>query len=279
MNKLKVFELFAGIGANSKALKNLGVDFEIVGYSEIDKWASKSFSAVHGVSEELNFGDITKLGKLPVKVDILTGGFPCQPFSVAGKGLGINDSRGILAVDMLRIVRLNRPRIVVAENVKGLQSKKHKPLLDMYIEEMEAMGYNCQYKVLNATDFGIPQKRERIFIVSSLSNFNMDNMELTPTRNLNEFVQFTNELSSMVNINQATTKGYVELDTPGVANLSFPNSNTRRGRVIDRGKITPTILTSSELYAVELSDKMKCYINSSHTPVSGNKFIVGKKKE
>lgn len=165
--KIKEFAAFAGIGAYTKALKNIGVEVEVVGYSEIDEYASKAFSAIHGVSEDINYGDITKIDPtiLP-DFDIFTYGFPCQSFSVAGKQLGIDDPRGVLFFDAMRIIREKKPKYAVAENVKGLVGKKFKDVFEHMLKELEHAGYNNYWKVLNAKDFGIPQNRERVFIVS-----------------------------------------------------------------------------------------------------------------
>ncbi len=257
--EIKHFELFAGIGAFSKAYNNLGYNHKLIGYSEFDKYAANSFSRIHGVSEDLNLGDITKINRIDEDVDVLTGGFPCQDISVAGKGKGIiaGETRSGLMFDMLIVTQINKPKVVIAENVKNLLSKKHKPQMDLYIEEMDRMGYNTTYKVLNSKDFGMPQNRERVFIVSirkdlkDYINFNFDNLETRKMESIETIVEFENVERTIKKIAQATKIGFIELETPAVANLSFPNSKTRRGRVIDNGKVSPTLQTSCEIYAVE----------------------------
>ena len=117
MNKLKVLSLFSGIGAFEKALSNLGVDYELVGYSEIDKYASKSYCAIHGVDESLNFGDITKIDikNLP-KADLITHGSPCQSWSLAGKNEGGDKGSGTRSSLMwysVEIIREVRPKYVI----------------------------------------------------------------------------------------------------------------------------------------------------------------------
>ena len=163
---LKVLELFAGIGACSKALENLGIEHEIVDAVEIDKYAIKSFNAVHGTNFEPQ--DITKWDK-DIEVDLITHGSPCQDFSVAGKGAGGDKGSGTrssLMYETLRIVEKLKPQYVIWENVKNLLSKKHWHNFESYIRAMEDLGYESQYKVLNAKDYGIPQNRERVFTVS-----------------------------------------------------------------------------------------------------------------
>ncbi len=129
--KMKFFSLFSGIGAFEKALKNLGVDFELVGYCEIDKYASKSYSAIHDVPESMNYGDITKIDEstLPNDIDLITYGFPCQDISLAGKQKGLfnedgSQTRSGLFFEALRIIEETQPRVAIAENVKNLTSKK-----------------------------------------------------------------------------------------------------------------------------------------------------------
>lgn len=165
---LKVLELFAGIGACSKALERLGIEHEIVDAVEIDKYAIKSFNAVHGTNFEPQ--DITKWDK-DIEVDLIMHGSPCQDFSVAGKGAGgdkDSGTRSSLMYETLRIVEKLKPQYVIWENVKNLLSKKHRHNFDAYLEAMEGLGYTNYYKVLNAKDYGVPQNRERVFTVSIL---------------------------------------------------------------------------------------------------------------
>lgn len=163
---IKVLELFGGIGACSKALTNLGVEHEIVDLVEIDKYAVKSFNAVHGTNFEPQ--DITKWDK-DIEVDLIMHGSPCQDFSVAGKGAGGDEGSGTrssLMYETLRIVEKLKPKYVIWENVKNLLSKKHRHNFDAYIESMQHLGYVSSFQVLNAKDYGIPQNRERVFTVS-----------------------------------------------------------------------------------------------------------------
>ena len=121
MEKLKHFSLFSGIESFKKALTNLGIDNELVGYSEFDKYASVALAAIHGVSEELNYGDITKIDETKVPdCDLITYGFPCQDISVAGLGKGIveGETRSGLLYDALRIIKHKKPKYAIAENVK-----------------------------------------------------------------------------------------------------------------------------------------------------------------
>ena len=170
---MKILELFAGIGACSKALKRLGIDLEIVDAVEIDKYAMASFNAIHNTNFETQ--DITTWDKDLKDIDLITHGSPCQDFSIAGKQAGgdINSgTRSSLMYETIRIVGKLRPKYVLWENVKNLLSKKHKHNFDAYIETMNILGYNSYYEVLNAKDYGIPQNRERVYTISIRKDIN-----------------------------------------------------------------------------------------------------------
>lgn len=171
---VRVLELFAGIGACSKALTRLGIEHEIVDAVEIDKYAIQSFNAIHGTNFEPQ--DITKWDK-DIKVDLIMHGSPCQDFSVAGLNKGGDKGSGTrssLMYETLRIVEKLKPKYVIWENVKNLLSKKHRHNFDAYIEAMEKLGYHSSYQVLNAKNFGVPQNRERVFTVSIRNDLNVD---------------------------------------------------------------------------------------------------------
>ena len=163
---IRVLELFAGIGACSKALTNLGIEHEIVDAVEIDKYVVKSFNSVHGTNFEPQ--DITKWDK-DIKVDLIMHGSPCQDFSIAGKQAGgdkDSGTRSSLMYETLRIVEKLQPKYVIWENVRNLVSKKHVHNYLAYIKSMNELGYKSYGRVLNAKDYGMPQNRERVFTVS-----------------------------------------------------------------------------------------------------------------
>ena len=177
---MKVLSLFSGIGAFEKALDNLQIPYELAGFSEIDKYAVKSYCAIHGVDESMNLGDITKIDEkaLPKDIDLITYGFPCQDISLAGKQKGLfnNDgtqTRSGLFFEALRIIEATKPKIAIAENVKNLTGKKFKSQFDIVLKSLEQAGYNNYWKVLNAKDYGIPQNRERVFIISIREDLDM----------------------------------------------------------------------------------------------------------
>ena len=182
---MKVLSLFSGIGAFESALNNLNIDYEIVNYCEIDKYASKSYSAIHNIPEEKNLWDITKIDieKLPNdEIDLITYGFPCQDISVAGKQKGMFNTDGTLTrsglfFEALKVIEHCKPKIAIAENVKNLTSKKFATQFETVLNSLEDAGYNNYWKVLNAKDYGIPQNRERVFIVSIKKDIDMGNFE------------------------------------------------------------------------------------------------------
>jgi DNA (cytosine-5)-methyltransferase 1 len=169
MKMLKVRTLFSGIGSPEIALKNLQIPYELVDFCEIDKYAVQSYCAVHNVNPNKNLGDIKKVwGKNLPYADLLVWGFPCTDISVAGKQLGIveGETRSGLYYEGLRILRETKPKYSIIENVKNLTGKQFKAEFEQILKDIEKLGYNNYWKVLNAKDYGIPQNRERVFIVS-----------------------------------------------------------------------------------------------------------------
>lgn len=166
-SKLRVLELFSGVGSPRMALRNLGIDHEVVAISEIDKFAIKSYEAIHGKTN--NLGDVSKLDPYSVPDhDFLIFGFPCQSFSTAGKGLGVEDIRGTLALEAIKIIEAKKPKYIMFENVKGLISNKHKPFLNLVLKLISELGYKVTIDILNAKDYNTPQSRERIYGIGML---------------------------------------------------------------------------------------------------------------
>lgn len=174
---LKLLSLFTGIGAFGKALERLNIDYELVGFSEIDKFAIKSYCAIHNVPENKNLGDITKINidKIP-DFDLLTWGFPCQDISIAGRMEGIKKgTRSGLYYEGYKILKAKRPGISIIENVKNLTSKRFKEQFETILKDIEELGYNNYWQVLNAKNYSVPQNRERIFIVSIRKDIDKNN--------------------------------------------------------------------------------------------------------
>jgi len=168
-NPLRLIELFAGIGSQTQALKNIGVPHKVVAISEIDKYAIQSYEAMHGKVN--NLGDIRAIKALP-DADLWTYSFPCQDISVAGKGAGIKEgTRSGLLFEVERLLNVasengTLPQYLLLENVKNLVSKKFKADFDRWLSFLSSLGYTNYWQILNAKDYGIPQNRERVFCVS-----------------------------------------------------------------------------------------------------------------
>ena len=165
---LRVFESFSGYGSQSIALRNLGIEYEVVAISEIDKYAIKAYEAIHGPTN--NLGDICKIDPKDIPDhDLFTYSFPCQDLSVAGKqaGLGKGTRSGLL-YECEKVIEAKKPKYLLLENVKNLVSKKFKPQFEKWLKYLEDLGYTNYWKTLNAKDYGVPQNRERVFVISIL---------------------------------------------------------------------------------------------------------------
>jgi DNA (cytosine-5)-methyltransferase 1 len=167
--KYKIIDLFAGIGGIRLGFENIFKDnASFVFSSEIDKYAKMTYNANFG---ETPAGDITKINAYEIpKFDILLAGFPCQPFSNAGLKKGFNDTRGTLFFDIARIVEYHLPKVVFLENVKGFRNHDKGKTFNIIKKTLEDMGYKVFSEVLNARYFGVPQNRERIYIIAFLDN-------------------------------------------------------------------------------------------------------------
>ena len=165
---LKVFESFAGIGTQRMGLERAGIDHEVVGICEIDKFAIDSYQAIHG--ETKNYGDISKIDPKDLPdFDLFTYSFPCTSISMAGKQKGFKKGSGTqssLLWECEKVIRAKKPKYLLMENVKNLVANKFKPGFEEWLTALEELGYTNYYSVLNAKDFGIPQNRERVFCVS-----------------------------------------------------------------------------------------------------------------
>lgn len=301
---MKIFSTFSGIGGfeigierafnNRPNIRNRSAllsenstnteesPLRFVGYSEIDKYAIKVYE--HQFKGVPNYGDITKINadELP-DFDCLVGGFPCQAFSIAGKRAGFEDTRGTLFFDLARILRAKQPRLFVFENVKGLLSHDSGRTFKTIIQTIDELGYDCQWQVLNSKNHGVPQNRERVYIVGHLrgtarpevfpiTGTHSETTEprsgnkvaipvLTPDRivkrqNGRRFktdgepaftVNTQDRHGVMVKVPEATKKGYAEASVGQAINLSVPNSKTRRGRVSD---VAPTLDTGMQLHTL-----------------------------
>lgn len=163
---MKYFSMFSGIGGFDLALNRQG--HNCIGYSEIDKYAIKIYQKNFG-TEVKNYGDATKIRTTELQdFDLLCAGFPCQAFSIAGKRKGFQDIRGNLFFEIARILKDKKPSYFLLENVKGLLNHDKGKTFTIIIQTLSELGYDIQWMVLNSKFFGVPQNRERVFIIGSI---------------------------------------------------------------------------------------------------------------
>lgn len=193
---MKFIDLFAGLGGFRIALESLGA--ECVYSNEWDKQVQKVYEENFG---EIPDGDITKVNENMIPDhDILCAGFPCQAFSISGKQQGFDDSRGTLFFDVARIVRAKKPKIVFMENVKNFAKHDNGRTLAVVKSTMEELGYNFYKSILNAADYGIPQKRERIYMVCFRNDLEINDFSYPKPFELTQYLEdFLLDDESMVN--------------------------------------------------------------------------------
>lgn len=175
--KFTFIDLFAGIGGFRIPLEELGG--KCLAYAEIEPKAIATYK--NNFINDLNLDDITKLGKLPFEnIDLIVGGVPCQPWSIAGKLKGFNDHRGKLWFDVIRIISLNKPKAFIFENVKGLTEPRNTKAFYEIISQLQLLGYKIKWQVLNSYDFGLSQDRDRVFLVGIRDNLTNANQFIFP---------------------------------------------------------------------------------------------------
>lgn len=165
---IRYFDMFAGIGGFRSGLEAIG-GFECVGYCEIDKYAKQAYEAMYDTGGELYFDDARKIvpEQLP-DFDLLVGGFPCQSFSIAGARKGFDDTRGTLFFEIARIASVKKPKYLFLENVPGLLNHDKGRTFETIIHTLDELGYDVCWQVLNSKNFGVPQSRNRVFIIGYL---------------------------------------------------------------------------------------------------------------
>lgn len=225
---MNFLDLFSGIGGFRLGLERAG--HTPVGWVEIDKFARQSYQAIHDTTGEWTAEDITKVTdeewrEFHGKVDIIAGGFPCQAFSIAGKRLGFLDStKGTLFFDIARAAKQIKPRYLFLENVKGLLNHDSGNTFRTIINTLDELGYDVEWRVLNSKDFGVPQNRERVYIIGHLRGYSE-----------REVFPFFGEDGE---INKSTIKQ--------IGNLSESSSfggNPQAGRVYSIDGVSPTLNT------------------------------------
>ena len=181
---MKAFSMFSGIGGFELGIQMASKEVEVIGYSEIDKYAIQVYEKhFPGVK---NYGDATTIrgDELP-DFDLLVAGFPCQAFSYAGFGRGLDDSRGTLFFDIARILAEKRPRYLVLENVKGLLSNEQGKTFQTILGILTNLGYRVEWQVLNSANYGVPQTRERVYIVGHYADSRRSRRKIFPLTGAN----------------------------------------------------------------------------------------------
>ncbi|MFM0792435.1 DNA cytosine methyltransferase [Streptococcus suis] len=167
---MKFLDLFAGIGGFRLGMERAG--HVCVGFCEIDPFARKSYKAIHNTEGEFEFHDITRVTDESIRgigrADVICGGFPCQAFSIAGKRAGFEDTRGTLFFEIARFASILRPKYLFLENVTGLLNHDNGNTFETILGALDELGYDAEWQVFNSKNFGVPQNRERVFIIGHL---------------------------------------------------------------------------------------------------------------
>lgn len=215
---IKIAELFAGIGGFFSGFREeFGEEnIELVFASEIDKFATQSYTAIYGHTPH---GDITQIHETDIPDhDILVGGFPCQAFSVAGKRLGFEDTRGTLFFEVARIAKEKQPRMLLLENVKGLVTHDKGRTFEVIVQTLSEIGYRVDFEILNSKYFNVAQNRERIFIVAIREDL-LDNENWNIDKSRNDTAM-------------KTKKKMIDMDIK-TFNFDFPSQTTVSSRLAD----------------------------------------------
>lgn len=167
---MKFIDLFAGIGGFRLGMESAG--HKCVAFCEIDKFARASYKTIHNTEGEIELHDITTVTDEEIRnighVDVICGGFPCQAFSIAGHRRGFEDTRGTLFFEIARFASILKPKYLFLENVKGLLNHDKGDTFETILSALDELGYDVEWQVLNSKDFGVPQNRERVYIVGHL---------------------------------------------------------------------------------------------------------------
>lgn len=224
---MKFLDLFAGVGGFRFGMETAG--HECVGFVEIDKYARKSYEVIHNTEGEWTAHDITSVTDDDIRglrdrgsIDIICGGFPCQAFSVAGKRKGFDDTRGTLFFEIARFANIIRPRYLFLENVKGLLNHDGGTTFEVILRTLDELGYDAEWQVLNSKDFGVPQNRERVFIIGHLRGASA--RKVFPIRDSKTAFDSNRKIKLIGNIN--------------------PSGNGMNGQVFNSDGLSPTLTTN-----------------------------------
>lgn len=262
---IQILELFGGIGSPRKALINLGVPVKAIDYVEIDEKAVKSYNEMF--KKDLEYTTQSVVG-YNLKPDILIHGSPCQDFSIAGKQKGADEgseTRSSLMWETLNIIRQMgawKPKVVIWENVKNVLSKHMTHNFNRYLSEMEKLGYTNNFEVLNAMDFGLPQRRERVFTISCLDGklFNFNTLEKTKAPHIKEFLEETKEekyivtqpsMIKKINSNDGSFGGRVKVIEDFCTTITTKQMRCPNSGVVDLGNGVYRYLTERECWRLQ----------------------------
>lgn len=260
MQKIRTLDMFSGIGGFRSGLERIG-GFSFVGHCEIDKYANQAYEAIYQPKGEIYYNDARTIDPLTLPdIDLICGGFPCQSFSIAGKRRGFDDTRGTLFFEIARIAAVKRPMFLLLENVPGLLSHDNGRTFATILSTLDELGYDVAWQVLNSKDFGVPQSRQRVYIIGCLrekcagqvlafteSNgkaliesipgrqgeriYSPEGLSCTLTSNGGGFAGNTGLYDMQLPIKSKTKTGY-QMAYPGDSiDLAYADMNTRRGRV------------------------------------------------
>jgi hypothetical protein len=245
---MKFLDLFAGIGGFRLGMEAAG--HECVGFCEVDDFARKSYKAIFNTEKEVELHDIRSVPDESIRglgqVDILCGGFPCQSFSLAGSRRGFRDERGNLFFEVTRFAKLLRPSYIFLENVPGLLSHGGGDTFETILSTLDALGYNVEWQVLNSSHFGVPQNRQRVFLVGHsrrrgtrpifpLGSYNREVAELSEIR--------TNSLTAQYPGGQGNGSYIIESKPKRVGNI-HPSGKGMNGDVYSAEGPAPTLTTN-----------------------------------
>lgn len=245
---MKFLDLFAGIGGFRLGMEAAG--HQCVGFCEVDGFARKSYKAIFNTEKEVELHDIRSVPDESIRglgqVDILCGGFPCQSFSLAGSRRGFRDERGNLFFEVTRFAKLLRPSYIFLENVPGLLSHGGGDTFETILSTLDALGYNVEWQVLNSSHFGVPQNRQRVFLVGHsrrrgtrpifpLGSYNREVAELSEIR--------TNSLTAQYPGGQGNGSYIIESKPKKVGNI-HPSGKGMNGDVYSTEGTAPTLTTN-----------------------------------
>lgn len=249
---MNFLDLFAGIGGFRLGMERVG--HKCVGYCEIDKFARLSYQAIHDTKGEIDYKDITEVTneefrKLKGTVDVICGGFPCQAFSIAGKQLGFEDARGTLFYEIARATKEIKPRYLFLENVRNLLSHDKGKTFERMLTILDDLGYDAEWQVLNSKNFGVPQNRERVFIIGHLrGECTRRVFPLSSTgRQVDKYQeQSTNTLTTRYPNSQGVGSYVIESKSQRVRSIGNinPSGNGMNGEVYESTGLAPTLTTN-----------------------------------